>query len=64
MFGAYNAGVYPLLSGAGLNGGMTIDELKSVNTAIATMPLIPEDVEVDQKGNKRSGSKMGAYVGN
>ena len=64
MFGAYNAGVYPLLSGAGLTGGMTIDELKSINTAIATMPLIPEDVEVDQKGNKRTGSKMGAYVGN
>lgn len=64
MFGAYNAGVYPLLSGAGLTGGMTIDELKSIDTAIATMPLIPEDVEVDQKGNKRTGSKMGAYVGN
>ena len=64
MFGAYNAGIYPLTSGAGMTGGMTVDELKAINTGISTMPLIPEDVVVDQKGNKRTGTKMGAYVGN
>lgn len=63
MFGAYNAGVYPLTSGLGLTGGMTVDELKAINTNISTLPIIPEDVEVDQKGNKRTGTMMGAYVG-
>lgn len=62
MFGAYNNGVYPLLSGAGLSGGMTVDELKKVPTNCG-YPLIPEDVEVDAKGNKRTGTMMGAYVG-
>ena len=63
MFGVYDAGVYPLVSGAGLTGGMTVDELKAINTNISIFPLIPEDVEIDQKGNKRSGTMMGAYVG-
>lgn len=62
MFGTYNNGVYPLVSGAGLNGGMTVDELKKVSTN-CSITLVPEDVEVDQKGNKRTGTMMGAYVG-
>lgn len=63
MLGAYNAGVYPVLSGSAQTGGMTVDELKGINTNISVLPIIPEDVEVDQKGNKRAGSVMGAYVG-
>ena len=63
MFGEYNAGVYPLLSGSGLTGGMTADELKAINTSISVFPLIPEDVVVDAKGNQRTGTMMGAYVG-
>ena len=64
MFGAYNAGVYPLISGAGMTGGMAVSELEAINTSISDMPLIPADVAVDQKGNKRTGTMMGAYVGN
>ena len=63
MLGAYDAGVYPVLSGTAQTGGMTVDELKGINTNISVLPLIPEDVEVDQKGNKRTGTVMGAYVG-
>ena len=63
MFGAYNAGVYPLLSGAGLTGGMTVAELKAIDTKTTVFPLVPEDVEIDAKGNKRTGTMMGAYVG-
>lgn len=63
MFGAYNAGVYPLLSGSGLTGGMTVAELQAVNTNITVLPLIPEDVAVDAKGNQRTGTMMGAYIG-
>ena len=64
MFGAYNNGVYPLVSGAGLTGGMTPDQLKGINTNISLLPIIPEDVVVDAKGNQRTGTVMGAYVGN
>ena len=63
MFGEYNAGVYPLLSGSGLTGGMTVDELKKINTNISVFPIIPEDVAVDAKGNQRTGTMMGAYIG-
>lgn len=63
MFGAYNEGVYPLLSGAGLTGGMTVAELKAIDTKSSVFPLVPEDVEIDAKGNKRTGTMMGAYVG-
>lgn len=63
MLGAYNAGVYPVVSGSAQTSGMTVDELKAINTNISIFPLIPEDVEIDQKGNKRSGTMMGAYVG-
>lgn len=63
MFGEYNAGVYPLLSGSGLTGGMTADELKAINTSISVFPIIPEDVVVDAKGNQRTGTMMGAYIG-
>lgn len=63
MFGAYNAGVYPLLSGSGLTGGMTVDELKKINTNTSVFPIIPEDVAVDAKGNQRTGTMMGAYIG-
>lgn len=63
MFGAYANGVYPLVSGAGLTGGMTVDELKKVNTNTTVFSIIPEDVEVDAKGNKRTGAVMGAYIG-
>ena len=64
MFGAYKDGVYPLVSGAGMTGGMTVDELKSLKTNNTVLPLIPEDVEVDAKGTRRTGTKMGAYIGN
>ena len=50
-------------SGTALTGGMTVDELKAINTNISILRIIPEDVEVDQKGNKRTGTVMGAYVG-
>ena len=63
MFGAYNAGVYPLLSGSGLTGGMTADQLKGINTNMEIFPIIPEDVVVDAKGNQRTGTVMGAYIG-
>ena len=63
MFGAYNAGVYPLLSGSGLTGGMTADQLKGINTNMEIFPIIPEDVAVDAKGNQRTGTVMGAYIG-
>lgn len=63
MFGAYNAGVYPLISGSGLTGGMTVAELQAVNTNTTVLPLIPEDVAVDAKGNQRTGTMMGAYIG-
>lgn len=63
MFGAYNNGVYPLVSGAGLTGGMTPDQLKGINTNISLLPIIPEDVVVDAKGNQRTGTVMGAYIG-
>ena len=63
MFGAYNNGVYPLLSGSGLTGGMSADELKKINTNMSALPLIPEDVVVDAKGNQRTGTMMGAYIG-
>lgn len=63
MLGAYNAGVYPVLSGTALTGGMTVDELKSIDTKISTLPIVPEDVELDQKGNKRASTIMGAYTG-
>ena len=63
MFGAYNAGVYPLLSGSGLTGGMSADQLKGINTNMSIFPIIPEDVVVDAKGNQRTGTMMGAYIG-
>ena len=63
MFGAYNNGVYPLLSGSGLTGGMSADDLKKINTNISELPIIPEDVVVDAKGNQRTGTMMGAYIG-
>lgn len=63
MFGAYNNGVYPLLSGSGLTGGMTADQLKGINTNMEIFPIIPEDVAVDAKGNQRTGTVMGAYIG-
>lgn len=63
MFGEYNAGVYPLLSGTGLTGGMTVDQLKGLNTNMSIFPIIPEDVAVDAKGNQRTGTMMGAYIG-
>ena len=64
MFGAYKDGVYPLVSGTGMTGGMSVDELKSLKTNNTVLPLIPEDVEVDAKGTRRTGTKMGAYIGN
>ena len=63
MFGAYKNGVYPLVSGAGMTGGMSVAELKGVKTNNSVLPLIPEDVEVDAKGTKRTGTVMGAYIG-
>ena len=63
MFGAYNNGVYPLLSGSGLTGGMSADQLKGINTNMSIFPIIPEDVVVDAKGNQRTGTMMGAYIG-
>ena len=63
MFGEYNNGVYPLLSGSGLTGGMTVDELKKIETKMAIFPIIPEDVAVDAKNNQRTGTMMGAYIG-
>ena len=62
-FGAYNAGVYPLLSGSGLTGGMTVAELQALSTNNSVLSLIPEDVAVDAKGNQRTGTMMGAYIG-
>ena len=60
-FGAYSNGVYPVLSGA--DGGMTVAELRAVSTNNSVLALIPEDVEVDAKGNQRTGTTMGAYIG-
>lgn len=63
VLGEYKNGVYPLLSGEGLTGGMTVEDLKKLSTNNSVIMLIPEDVEVDAKGNKRTGTVMGAYVG-
>ena len=60
-FGAYNNGVYPVLSGA--DGGMTVAELQAIDTKNSVFSLVPEDVEVDAKGTKRTGTVMGAYIG-
>jgi hypothetical protein len=60
-FGAYNNGVYPVLSGA--DGGMTVAELQAIDTKNSVFSLVPEDVEVDAKGTKRTGTIMGAYIG-
>jgi hypothetical protein len=42
---------------------MTVAELKAIDTKTSVFPLVPEDVEIDAKGNKRTGTMMGAYVG-
>lgn len=63
VLGAYKDGVYPA-TGAALTGGMTVAELNAVDTK-TSIAVIPADVEVDQKGNSRSGKTVaGAYVGN
>lgn len=59
--GAYNNGVYPVLSGA--DGGMTVAELQAIDTKNSVFSIVPGDVEVDAKGTKRTGTIMGAYIG-
>lgn len=64
MLGPFANGVFALLGTANpaLTHGMTAEKLKSLTSGIA-LPLIPEDLVIDQKGNERTGTVMGAYVG-
>lgn len=64
MFGPCADGVYPLTGtdNPAMTSGMSADELKEVSSGIS-LECRQEDLLVDQKGNARTGSVMGSYVG-
>lgn len=64
MFGPCSDGVFPLIGtdNPALTAGMPVSELRNVDSGISLKCNV-DDLSVDQKGNDRTGSVMGAYVG-
>ena len=69
QIGEFNDGVFPVKAGSvAATGGMSSSELAALGEAgsalMTAMPLFETKyLTVDQKGNERTGSIMGAYVG-
>lgn len=65
MFGALTGNVYPLIGSdnPALTMGMPVSDLKGLTTGYAP-EMETSHLGYDQKGNERTASVMGAYVGN